>query len=42
MALVSALGVDCTKLRFDEVAEMLQESPLDAPIEFEFHDVGSP
>lgn len=36
MTLVMACGVDCGALLFDEVVEMLQNSPPEAPIDFVF------
>lgn len=36
MTLVSACGVDCGALVFDEVVEMLQNSPPEEPIDFVF------
>lgn len=36
MTLVSACGVECGELVFDEVVEMLQNSPPEAPIDFIF------
>ncbi|CAB1106179.1 unnamed protein product [Ectocarpus sp. CCAP 1310/34] len=36
MTLVAACGVDCGELTFDQVLEMLQNTPPEAPIDFVF------
>lgn len=36
MGLVSAGGVDCGGLVFDQVVELLQQSPAEEPIDFVF------
>ncbi|CAM9738198.1 unnamed protein product [Hapterophycus canaliculatus] len=42
MTLVSACGVDCGPLLFDQVVEMLQNSPPEEPIDFVFSSTMEP
>lgn len=42
MALLSAGGVDCGELVFDQVLELLQNTPAEEPIDFVFSETEGP